>query len=182
VNVRLNIMDGILAMDKQGPVTGHVYEAGKILMSEDSLALDAVAADMIGMRIEHLPFYTSAIKERIGEWDLGRIEVCGDYASPPRLAGFKIPRALMMGGGGGAMKFIVDLMKTRPQMDLKKCKNCNVCVDSCPVQAIDRKTKNIDYSKCIECMCCHELCVHKAVKLVHANRVMRMFSHFKKQD
>jgi ferredoxin len=176
-------MDGIIAMDKQGPVTGHAYTANKILISEDPLALDAVAVDMIGMRIENIQFYSSAINEGIGEWDLGNIEVCGDYTSPPKLHGFKIPRSLTVGaGGGGAMRFIVDLMKTRPQMDMSICKNCNVCVDSCPVQAIDRDTKRIDYTKCIECMCCHELCIHKAVKLVHSNRVMRLFSSLKKQD
>lgn len=183
VNVGLNIMDGILAMDRQGPVTGHAYKADKILISEDSLALDAVAADMIGMRIENIPFYSSAIEQRIGEWDLRNIEACGDFTAPPKLSGFKVPKSLVTGGGGGpAMRFIVDLLKTRPQMDLSVCKGCNVCVDSCPVQAIDRATKSIDYSKCIECMCCHELCVHKAVKLVHANRVMRLFSRLKKQE
>lgn len=183
VKIGLNIMDGVLAMDRQGPVTGDVYVANKILMSEDALALDAVAVDMIGLRIENIPFYSSAIEEGIGEWNLGNIEVCGDYASPPKLPGYKIPKALMQSGrGGGAMKFFIDLMKTRPQMDMSICKGCNVCVDSCPVQAIDRATKKIDYSKCIECMCCHELCVHKAVKLVNANRMMRLFSKFKKQE
>jgi uncharacterized protein (DUF362 family)/ferredoxin len=178
----LNIMDGILAMDRQGPVTGRAYQANKILMSEDALALDAVAVSMIGMRIENIPFYSSAIEESIGEWDLSDIEVRGDYAAPPRLVGFTVPRALMQSGGGGAMKFIVDLMKTRPQVDIKACRGCNVCVSSCPVQAIDRDTKKIDYGTCIECMCCHELCVHKAVKLVNSNRIMRLLSRLKKRD
>ncbi len=174
IKAGLNIMDGVLAMDKQGPTTGHIYEAGKILISEDRLALDAVAVDMIGRRIEGLPIFKASIEEGIGEWKLEEIEVCGDFTSPPKLVGFKVPKAIQ--GGGGVLKFIVDLLKTRPQMDLSKCKKCNVCVDSCPAGAIDRETKKIDYAKCIECMCCHELCVHKAVKLVHSNRVMRLFS------
>jgi len=40
-------------------------------------------------------------------------------------------------------------------------------VESCPVKAIDRATKAIDYSACIECLCCHELCVQAAVELKH---------------
>jgi uncharacterized protein (DUF362 family)/Pyruvate/2-oxoacid:ferredoxin oxidoreductase delta subunit len=176
VKIGLNIMDGILAMDKQGPVTGHIYEAKKILISEDRLALDAVAVDMIGRSIEDLPIFKAVIEEKIGEWKLQNIEVCGDYNAPPRLAGFKVPKAIQGKRGGGALGFIIDLLKTRPQMDLIKCKKCNVCVDSCPVGAIDRETKRIDYNKCIECMCCHELCVHKAVRLVHSSRVMRLFS------
>lgn len=172
----LNIMDGILAMDKQGPVTGRIYEAKSILISEDRLALDAVAVDMIGRDIKDLPIFKAPIAEGIGEWNLKNIEVCGDFTSPPRLAGFKVPNAIQGKRGGGALGFIVDLLKTRPRMDLKKCKKCNVCVDSCPVGAIDKETKKIDYGKCIECMCCHELCIHKAVKLVRTNRVVRLFS------
>ena len=44
-----------------------------------------------------------------------------------------------------------------------------MCVESCPVKAIDINTKMIDYNKCIECMCCHELCMHKAVDLKKDN-------------
>jgi uncharacterized Fe-S center protein len=46
-----------------------------------------------------------------------------------------------------------------------------MCVESCPVEAINQETKKIDYSSCIECMCCHELCLHKAVELRKDNRV-----------
>lgn len=41
-----------------------------------------------------------------------------------------------------------------------------MCVESCPVKAIDINTKYIDYT---ECMCCHELCMHKAVELKKDN-------------
>ena len=41
----------------------------------------------------------------------------------------------------------IDFFKTRPKINLKICKECNVCVGSCPVEAIDRKTKRIDYEK-----------------------------------
>lgn len=184
VKAGLNIMDGVLAMDKQGPVSGEIYKAEKILLSEDPLALDTVAVEMIGLHISNLPTYSSSIEQCIGEWRMDHIEVCGDFNQPPKLAGFRVPKVRMKenGKGGNALGYIVDLMKTRPEMDLEKCKKCNVCVASCPVQAIDKETKKIDYSKCIECMCCHELCVYNAVKLVKANRVMRMLSHLKKQD
>lgn len=177
VKIGLNIMDGVIAMDRQGPVAGHVYEANKILISEDRLALDAVAVNMTGRNIEDLPVFRASIEQGTGEWRLGNIDICGDYDSPPRLAGFKVPKAIPGGRGGGALRAVVDLLKTRPRIDLSKCRKCNVCADSCPVGAIDRETKRIDYGKCIECMCCHELCVYKAVRLVRSNRVMRLFSH-----
>lgn len=59
----------------------------------------------------------------------------------------------------------VYFLETRPRIDPRLCKACNMCVESCPVQAIDEATKKIDYNTCIECMCCHELCLHQAVEL-----------------
>lgn len=64
---------------------------------------------------------------------------------------------------------VIDFFKTRPAINLKKCKKCNMCVESCPLNAIDTDSKRIDYNKCIECMCCHELCIHKAVELKRDN-------------
>ena len=53
-----------------------------------------------------------------------------------------------------------------------------MCVESCPVQAIDSETKKIDYSKCIECMCCHELCRYKAVELKKDNMIAGLMTKF----
>ena len=53
-----------------------------------------------------------------------------------------------------------------------------MCVESCPVTAIDKQTKNIDYSKCIECMYCHELCRYKAVDLKKDNIIAGLMTKF----
>ena len=53
-----------------------------------------------------------------------------------------------------------------------------MCVESCPVEAIDKETKNIDYNACIDCMCCHELCMFKAVELKNENRIAGFISDF----
>jgi len=183
VKIGINIMDGVLAMDKQGPISGGIYKANKILMSTDSLALDTVACSMIGLDIERLPIFEASINSKIGEWRSEHIALCGDFTAVPKLTGYRIPKALLKGSKDSkALGKIIDLMKTRPKVNLKTCKKCNVCVESCPVQAIDKESKSIDYDTCIECMCCHELCVHKAVKLVNVNPVMRFFSVFRRQD
>jgi len=182
LNVGLNIMDGIMAMDKMGPISGGKYSAQKIVMSTDALALDTIAAKMMGLQIQDLPIFQASIHREIGEWRIEKIEICGDYDVPPRLINFKLPRMISREGkGSGILAKLIDIMKTRPRIDLKICKKCNLCVDSCPVQIIDRQTKKIDYEKCIECMCCHELCIYKAVKLVNVNRVIRFLSRLKRQ-
>ena len=177
VSPGLHILDGVVAMDGQGPTSGKPYAAGKILAAADPLALDAVAVRMLGRDIRELPLYAASVREHIGVSDLGRIEVFGDYDTPPRLLGFKLPR--VMGAEkapGNIFGRMIDLMRTRPVVDEAVCKRCNVCVESCPVEAIDKATKRIDYEACIGCMCCHEMCTYHAVKLVRANPLMRALS------
>jgi len=173
----LHIMDGVMAMEGQGPTSGSPYPAGKILVSADPMALDAVAAHMLGLDINKLPAYAASVREHIGEADLSRIEVCGDYDAPPRFSGFKLARVVAgEKAPGNLMRYMIGMMRTQPEVDPALCRKCNSCVDSCPMHAIDKETKRIDYDACIACMCCHELCAYHAVKLVRANRLMRLFS------
>lgn len=167
VRVGLHIMDGISAMQGEGPTAGEVYHAGKILLSTDPLALDTTAAAMLGMEIEDIPILMSAREKKLGESAWDKIEISGDYDSPPRLQGFKYPKKFRSSKQSNykVLVKLIDFLKARPIINPELCKQCNMCVESCPVQAIDPVSKKIDYSTCIECMCCHELCVHKAVAL-----------------
>lgn len=174
VKVGLHIMDGVTAMQGEGPTAGSVYPAGKLLFSTDPLALDTVAAAMLGLMVEDIPILASARARKLGISTLAEIEIAGDYSAPPRLKGFKLPKRLrnMKPRNYKALVKVIDFLKARPRVNLKKCRHCNMCVESCPVQAINRETKIIDYSACIECMCCHELCEHKAVELRKVNRFL----------
>ena len=90
--IALHIMDGITAMQGEGPTAGDVYNAHKILISTDPLALDTVAAKMIGLDIVDIPILNAARERNIGQWKLENIQICGDYNSPPELKGFKLPK------------------------------------------------------------------------------------------
>jgi len=178
--IQLHIMDGILAMQGEGPTAGTVYQANKIIVSEDPLALDAVAAKMVGMDIENIPILETARRRNLGESFIKNIIVAGDYEQIPRLDSFKLPKRFR----GAKKRYskvlvkVIDFFNTRPEINPDKCKKCNMCVESCPVQAIDKETKNIDYNACIECMCCHELCMFKAVELKNRNKVAGLISGF----
>ncbi len=174
----LHILDGVMAMDRQGPTSGTVYPAGKLLLSTDALALDSVAVRMIGRDIRKLPMYAACVSEKPASAEPSRVYVCGDFSVPPALPGFKLPRVLVReeGKNSALMAKLFDMLHTRPMVDTKACRRCNVCVESCPVQAIDARTKRIDYRQCIECMCCHEMCAFRAVRLVRTNPLLRLLT------
>lgn len=167
----LHIMDSITSMEGEGPTAGSVYKSNKILISTDPLALDAVALNMLRLTVDDVPIIIAAKKRNLGQWNLEDIIIEGDYDSIPKLNNFKLPKVLKSSKqkSNKAVVKVIDFFKTVPEIDTNKCKKCNMCVESCPMQAIDRATKKIDYSKCIECMCCHELCLHKAVRLKKNN-------------
>lgn len=178
--IGLHIMDGITAMEGEGPTAGSVYSANKILMSTDPLALDATAIKMIGLDINDIPILQAAIDRKLGESDQDEIEIRGDYIEAPLLQNFVIPKRFTSKKKNDydAVIKVIDFLKTKPKINLKKCQQCNTCVDSCPMHAIDRTTKKIDYSKCIECMCCHELCRYQAVDLKRVNPVAGIMTKF----
>ena len=163
----LHIMDGIQAMQGDGPTAGEVYQANKILISNDPLALDVVAIKMLGLDIEDLPILAASKDRIVGEGSLDNIKVEGDFQSIPRLNDFKLP-AFQRGArlrNFNILIPVINFLHSKPRVNLKKCKNCNVCVESCPVEVIDKDTKEINYEECIECLCCHELCMYKAIDL-----------------
>ena len=178
--IALHIMDGITAMQGEGPTAGDVYNANKILISVDPLALDTVAANMIGLDIVDIPILNAARERKIGQWKLENIQVYGDYNSPPTLVDFKLPKRFNSKKKQNykALIKVIDFLKTRPKINLSSCKQCNMCVESCPVHAIDVDTKKIDYSRCIECMCCHELCKYSAVELKKDNMLAGLMTKF----
>ncbi len=178
--IQLHIMDGILAMQGEGPTAGTIYQANKILISEDPLALDAVAAKMVGIEVEDVPILETARKRNLGEGSLKNISLTGDYEQIPRLVSYKLPKRFRgtVKRNSKALVRVIDFFKTHPRIDLKKCKKCNMCVESCPVEAIDKDTKLINYDACIDCMCCHELCMFKAVELKNENKIAGLISGF----
>ena len=167
----LHIMDGIISMQGEGPTAGDVYQAYKLIISKDPVALDVVAMNMLGMDVQDVPIVDTAIKRGIGIGNLDDILIDGDYRTIPKLQNYKLPkkfRSTKKRNSAAVIK-VIDFLKTRPVVNMKKCKNCNMCVESCPVEAINKDSKKIDYKECIECMCCHELCIHKAVDLKKDN-------------
>jgi uncharacterized protein (DUF362 family)/Pyruvate/2-oxoacid:ferredoxin oxidoreductase delta subunit len=167
------ILDGVLAMEGQGPGKGGVpREVGVLLGSDDSVALDMVVCRMLGIPSDRV--LTNKASEEMGLLS-GPIELDGVL---PDVRGFKMPEIAPVVFGpqpfhGVLRKHLVQRPVTRDAM----CRLCGDCMRYCPAQAIsiERKAVNFDYDKCIRCYCCLEVCPHGALRAEEpsAGRIIR---------
>jgi uncharacterized protein (DUF362 family) len=164
----LTVLDGIVAMEGDGPAAGKTRGMNLIMASADAVAMDAVIAAIVGLEPFDILVTKEASRMGLGEADLGKIEIAGDNIGGFIAADFKLPQTTalklipksMMNGIAGLIKF-------KPYIDIDICTRCNLCKITCPVSAIEieRDRCKIDYKKCIRCMCCHEVCPYKAISI-----------------
>jgi len=72
------VMDGTVAGDGAGPRTMIPKETNVILASSDSVAIDAVAAKMMGFEPMEIPYLRMATEMGLGEGRIDRIEIAGE--------------------------------------------------------------------------------------------------------
>ena len=164
----LNIVDGIIGMDGNGPSAGNPKEMGLILASTDSVAIDSLICQILGKNPLKVPTNKNAYERGLGEADINKIKVLGyqpdvidDFKWPPNISSSldMVPSFISK----GLMRF----WWSRPVIDPEVCTKCGKCVKNCPVEALSAGVKipEFDYPECINCMCCMEMCPEKAVKL-----------------
>ncbi len=160
-NPAVTIMDGILAMEGQGPgKSGEPRELGFILGGRDTVAIDRTACKILGIDPD------AVLTNRIaGEDGLTSEEIIVD-GEMPQIKDFKFPEMSPVVFGpkrfhGLIRRHIVQ----RPVADESLCRMCGECWQYCPAEAITKSEKNIsfDYEKCIRCYCCIEVCPHGAL-------------------
>jgi uncharacterized protein (DUF362 family) len=168
----VSILDGILAMEGNGPNSGDPRHLGMIAAAEDAVALDATVCRLVGYPVEQL--LTCVIGERlgVGTADPGKIRVVGDEPIGMPLTDFKASKSMSvawnLSKGNLLRKFAENHIVTRPDIDPVACQSCGICLEHCPPQAISeiQGVMKIDRGKCILCFCCHELCTNNAVRMV----------------
>lgn len=162
----LTVMDAVVAMEGNGPSSGIPRRLNALLMSENALTLDSVAARLIGMDTKKLPIFQAACEAGLWDFEEALPPVFGedlrelqaqDFRSPDISRLERIPRFVHR----GLKKFI--WVRPRAYPDL--CTSCGRCVDNCPVKAMKfrKGIPIIDYSRCIKCGCCDELCDDRAI-------------------
>ena len=185
VKPRLYIMDGITAMEGNGPGSGDPVAMNLILMSTDPVALDSVFARLVYLKPEMVPTNYHGEKMGLGNCREENIEVvvvgedavCNvismealieQYGNP----NFNVDRTKVRNNIWTKLAKALNIFQKKPYIEPDKCIRCGICVNSCPVpgKAVEfRNGKNnppvYDYKKCIRCFCCQEMCPKKAIKV-----------------
>jgi len=185
VRPSLSIIDGIVAMEGDGPGTsGILRNLGLVLAGADAIALDSVMARIMGIKPLDVPMLKEGHKRKLGNIHLEDIEIVGEPLKDVSGKPFKFPNSFNMKVPEVFQKFLFKIVvRFYPSFDRKKCVMCLTCVKTCPNNAItvynDRLV--LDYSKCISCFCCQESCPHSAIKVKRGiiTRLMRIFIKWK---
>ena len=182
VDARLHIMDGIMAMEGNGPQAGTPVQMNVILASADPVALDGLFCHLVDLRPELVPTNVSAMEQGLGSYE--NIQVVTEagiitaqkaaelYGNPQ----FNVQRGAEFRGALNKVKFLSPLLEKKPVVKTEKCIGCGICVKACPVDGkaihvtADRNgggagcgKAEYDYEKCIKCYCCQEMCPEEAI-------------------
>ena len=166
--IAINIMDGIIGMEGEGPSAGDPRKFGVMFASRSASALDYVASSMMGFQPDKLEYILPSI-----ESDNTRIS---EIEIPEKWQNFKFQKVKIKKIGlyvkilAYSPKILKNAFKKHfnyyPDFN-DKCRKCNICVESCPMQVMELKEGYdhpiINYDKCIKCMCCHEMCPYQAI-------------------
>ncbi|SES82812.1 DUF362 domain-containing protein [Anaerobranca gottschalkii] len=178
VKPHLTVIDGIEAMEGNGPSAGNTKKCGILVISPDAISADRVLGEILPCKFEDVLTTYWGHHLGLGEGDIKNIQVLGSKIHELGITPFKLPNTKFVSRLPGFMtSLVVNLMKVVPEIQ-KECIGCKFCVNSCPVDAMvlrDNKAV-IDYAKCISCYCCHELCPKKTIELKHANKLGKVIA------
>ena len=73
----LTVIDGFVAMEGNGPVHGNLIHLGVAVVGIDSVATDAVAANLMGFNPSDIGYLYYANEEGLGISELSKIEILG---------------------------------------------------------------------------------------------------------
>ena len=174
IKPRLYVMDGIIAMEGNGPRGGKLKKMNVLLFSADPIALDATVCRIIGLDPEFVPTIKIGKEAGHGTFIQNEIELLGDPIESFIDLKFDVTRKplnpIKMVGG---LPFLKNSLIPKPFITESKCIKCGICINMCPVtpKAVDwrdgqkEKTPVYTYKRCIRCYCCQELCPESAITL-----------------
>ena len=167
----LSLMDGIWAMEGNGPTGGQRRDLYVIAGSESPWALDVAAASLVGLEPEKITMLREGHERGYGPLDLSELELVGDPMETLLAPDFLKAQASSTDFIDRLPKFLRPAAKKLatpyPRIDKKRCVGCGKCAESCPQHTISLREGKavIRYQNCIRCFCCHEMCPKHVVQI-----------------
>jgi uncharacterized protein (DUF362 family)/Pyruvate/2-oxoacid:ferredoxin oxidoreductase delta subunit len=184
IRPRLYVMDGITAMEGNGPRSGKPKQLNVLLFSSDPIALDATACRIINLNPAVVPTSQPGEAARLGTYHAENIELVGEDIDTFFDPSFEVNRTPPAHSTGDRFStFIKNRITQRPVIDIARCDLCGVCVKMCPVRprAVDwykgdrAQPPRHNYDRCIRCYCCQETCPDGAI-LIESPLLGRLLS------
>ena len=158
-----NLVDGIIGMEGEGPSGGDPKFAGALLGGWNSACVDILACHIMGMPVNTVPTLVNYRGlEDIKLVNFDKIRTYNFNLPPVRFR--SIPDNIPL----WIQNILTELFISKPLINKKICKKCNICLDSCPAKIITMKKDGAhiqNYKNCIKCYCCQEACPHKSIYL-----------------
>jgi ferredoxin len=130
--------------------------------------MDTVITEVLGAPADDLPILKAAKMRGLAGADLDNIKLLGEELDPLRVRDFDFPPLVSLNFADRLPYFIAKplskALTSRPQVKSSVCTLCNVCVEVCPAEVMEKTDRiNINYDSCIRCYCCQEMCPHGAI-------------------
>ncbi len=166
----LHLMDAVVGMEGNGPLSGTPAPVGLILASRNPHALDCVACRIIGIPGDTVPTLSLAEERGLIEGDP---VIVGDDPAHLTIAPFRLPDTARPAGllMRLSRKVLARFQRGSrfllpyPEILSSDCIGCGACVRICPVKAasLHGRQAEINLFRCIRCYCCHESCEEAAI-------------------
>ena len=177
----LNIVDGSVGQDGEGPLYGDKADLQVLIAGRDTLAVDLACCQVVGVKPRDIPHLKLALEqlgkpswETVGE-DVGVIK---KFRLPEQKALYRFifwmmypldyPYTWIAERGKHLCTTLYEtgLVGTRPQIKEEKCTRCGVCVEACPLpDVINLKTLKVNPKTCQRCLLCYEACPENAISV-----------------
>ncbi|QBD79765.1 DUF362 domain-containing protein [Ktedonosporobacter rubrisoli] len=177
----LNIVDGSVGQDGEGPLYGDKADLQVLVAGRDSLSVDLACCELVGVNPRDIPHLRLALQQMGRPWwqlageDVGLIK---RFRLPEQKALYRFIFWLMYpldypyswiaerGKHFCTSLYSTGLVGTRPKINEEKCTHCGVCVDACPLpNVIDLTTLKVNPKTCQRCLLCYEACPENAISV-----------------
>lgn len=166
----INICDGILGLEGEGPSSGGIKkQANAIVTSLDAVSLDRVVCELVHLDYKKCFITNIASTRKYGEGNLEDITIIGNQLDEFSDIKFKAPKDSLSNVGLRFLKFkpLRNILLEHPKINTNLCIKCGECAKICPPHTMvikKGKYPKLNQTKCIRCWCCGEVCPQNAIK------------------